>query len=251
MRLINKKVIGIAVAAAGVLAAAFLLLWPVYKEKKTNYMMRQTAIISDQTTMTADLSDEIGNGATEDDQGDFGNANVDFEALQQINPDIVAWIEVDGTSISYPILQSSPDEPEDYYLTHDAEKNESKHGAIYMQKRNDPKFKDFMTVLYGHNMRDGSMFRQLHNFKDNTFLQTHGRIVIHLPNGRKKYYKIISAEITTAENILITYDNFEDEDIAEAYWKNNIGTFDIGHCIVLSTCCGDPTKRLIVAAIEK
>ncbi|MCR5099157.1 MAG: class B sortase [Lachnospiraceae bacterium] len=245
MKSINKKVIGIAVAAAGILAAAFLLLWPAQENKETEEIIQQVAHVSDPVQETQEKEAEASEDTPEEEE-----LSVEFKALKKMNPDIVAWIEVDGTDISYPVLQSSPDEPEDYYLKHDVNKAENKYGAIYMQKRNARDFTDFMTVIYGHNMRDGSMFRQLHNFRDDMFLQNHKKIVIHLPK-EKKEYEIISVQITTAENILDTYDDFTDPDIAEAYWHRIVGKSDPGHLLVLSTCCGEDNKRLLVTAIEK
>lgn len=246
---IKRKVIGIAVAAAGVLAAAIFLLWPRHKAEKTNEMIRES-VIRDQSTVTDDLSVETDNEEETNDHDVFGNMIIDFDKLREKNPDIVAWIEVEGTGISYPVLQSSGDEPEDYYLTHDVDRHDSKHGAIYMQKRNSPQFKDFMTVLYGHNMRDGTMFRQLHNFKDPSFLKERDRIVIYLPNDKKKQYKIVSAEITSDENILDAYDDFKDLDIAEAYRKElEVDEFRTSF-LALSTCCGEKERRLIVYSVE-
>ena len=119
-----------------------------------------------------------------------------------------------------------------------------------MQKRNDPNFKDFMTVLYGHNMRDGSMFRQLHNFRDESFLREHSKIVIHLPDETKEY-EIISAEITTAENILDTYDDFKDFEIIESYWYQTVGSRMPGQLLVLSTCCSVDNRRLVLEATRQ
>ena len=98
-------------------------------------------------------------------------AIADLASVQEKNSDVVAWIKWtgEGSVIDYPVCQSTPDEGEDYYLDHDIEKADSISGAIYMQQVDAPDFSDYITVLYGHNMRNGSMFKGLHNFYDKTY----------------------------------------------------------------------------------
>jgi len=82
---------------------------------------------------------------------------IDFEKLLAINEDVVGWVMVDGTNINYPILQSYDN---NYYLKRDINRHISKSGSIYMDYRNDG-FSDKNTVLYGHNMKNGTMFAEL------------------------------------------------------------------------------------------
>ena len=77
---------------------------------------------------------------------------VDFETLQKENPDIYAWITIPGTDIDYPVVQDSTDNT--YYLNHAADTSLSDSGAIYSEKENAKDFDDYLTVLYGHNMKD-------------------------------------------------------------------------------------------------
>jgi len=82
---------------------------------------------------------------------------IDFEKLLEINEDVVGWIMIEGTNINYPILQSYDN---NYYLRRDINRHISKSGSIYMDYRNDG-FSDKNTVLYGHNMKNGTMFAEL------------------------------------------------------------------------------------------
>lgn len=103
---------------------------------------------------------------------------VDFEALSRINPDVVGWIYIEGTSINYPILLG---EDNDYYLTHmiDGEYNSS--GSIFMDFRNDGSFDEIHTVLYGHHMNNGSMFSDLLNYKKQAYFDEHPTALIMTP----------------------------------------------------------------------
>ena len=81
--------------------------------------------------------------------------SIDFEALQQQNADIYAWIRIPETQIDYPILQHPSDDA--YYLNHTVEGTEGLPGSIYTEKVNSKDFTDFNTVIYGHNMKNGTM----------------------------------------------------------------------------------------------
>lgn len=103
----------------------------------------------------------------ESEAGDDRPEGIDFAELSSINPDIYAWIRIPDTQIDYPVLQR--EENDTYYLRHNSSGRYAFAGSIYTEEANSRDFKDPMTVLYGHNMRDGSMFQNLHFFEDETF----------------------------------------------------------------------------------
>ena len=88
---------------------------------------------------------------------------VKFGELQSVNPDVYAWITVPGTEIDYPILQHPSDNS--YYLMHNIDGSYGYPGCIYTENLNSKDFTDNNTVIYGHNMKNGSMFAQLHKFE--------------------------------------------------------------------------------------
>ena len=103
---------------------------------------------------------------------------VDFESLQAINPDIVAWVTIEGTNIHYPVVQG-PDN--DYYLDHLFDGRESGVGSIFMDYRNAPDLSGRNTVLYGHNLKDGTMLNQITNYNDQSFYEQHPRALLMTP----------------------------------------------------------------------
>lgn len=107
-------------------------------------------------------------------------APVDFEHLCQINPDVVGWLTVPGTAIDYPILHDP--ESNDTYLTNDIEGNKSAAGSIYLDCDNAADFSDYHNVIYGHHMRNGTMFADIMKFRDQEFLESHQTITIYLPD---------------------------------------------------------------------
>lgn len=108
---------------------------------------------------------------------------VDFEALQAINPDVVAWIYLEGTNINYPVVRGTDNS---YYLTHLFDGRSNGAGSIFMDYRNDPALSDRNTVLYGHHMQNGSMFNQITKYKSQAFYDAHPVCLVMTPNGNYK-----------------------------------------------------------------
>ena len=87
--------------------------------------------------------------------------DIGLEKLQRENPDVVAWIVIPDTPISYPVLQGTDNA---FYLKHNWKKERNSGGSIFMECKNNPDFTDFNTLVYGHRMRDSSMFNALRHF---------------------------------------------------------------------------------------
>lgn len=111
-----------------------------------------------------------------------GARKIDFAGLTQVNPQVVGWLEYQGTVIDYPMVQGEDNE---YYLTHLFDNTENKLGAIYLDYRNTPDFSDPLTVVYGHNMDSGDMFADLLKLKDPAFFSAHPKMELYTPD--KKY----------------------------------------------------------------
>ena len=103
-------------------------------------------------------------------------AVVDWEGLWEINPDVYAWISIPGTSIDYPILQHASDNT--YYLNYNIDGSYGYPGCIYTENLNSKDFTDSNTVIYGHNMKNGSMFAGLHQFEDSNFFAQNNKVYI-------------------------------------------------------------------------
>ena len=104
--------------------------------------------------------------------------NVSFDELMEINPDIYAWIYIPNTNVDYPVARSTSDGDDSFYLEHNVYRQYQFSGTIYSEIKNQPDFHDRVTVLYGHNMLNGSMFATLHNFADPDFFEQNNTIFI-------------------------------------------------------------------------
>lgn len=105
---------------------------------------------------------------------------VDFEALEAMNSDIVGWIQIDETKINYPIVQG---ENNSYYLSHLYDKKSNSAGCIYLDYRNKDDFSDRNNVIYGHYVRNGSMFGDLHKYKESDYSLSHPTFQIMTPTA--------------------------------------------------------------------
>jgi len=140
---------------------------------------------------------------------------IDWAKLKASNADIYAWINVPGTPIDYPVMQSATDNS--YYLTHDRYQEENIYGAIYTENINSQNFSDPMTVVYGHNMRDDSMFGSLKNFTDKAFFEENDKIFVSIDTGEELTYQIVAAYKYPAEHILSTFDFTTSEKATEYF----------------------------------
>lgn len=121
--------------------------------------------------------------------------SLDLEALQAVNSDVIGWIMIPGTEISYPIVQG-PDN--DYYLDHTWDGQPNAAGAVFMEASHAADFSDFSTILYAHNLRSGAMFTALHNYKEPTFWEDHPFVYIVTETGSFRYriYAAYEADVT-------------------------------------------------------
>lgn len=140
---------------------------------------------------------------------------IDFEALKKVNDEIYAWVYIPNTNVDYPILQSKTSDF--FYIDHDVYKNYQFAGSIYTESLNLRDFSDRNTVLYGHNMADGSMFANLHKYEDKKFFDENQYIYVYLP-GRKLTYQVVSAYVYDSRHLLNSF-HLDDDEVFEDYLK--------------------------------
>ena len=98
---------------------------------------------------------------------------IQVKTLQETNPDIVGWLEIENTSINYPVLQGTDNE---YYMTHNYKKEKSKNGSIFLNKDYDWNIPSNNLLIYGHNLNNGTMFQELLKYSDESFYINHPTI---------------------------------------------------------------------------
>ena len=129
---------------------------------------------------------------------------IDFKKLKSQNQDIAGWIYIRGTTIDYPIVQGKDNEE---YLHQDFNKKKSSSGTIFLDNNCKKDFTSDNNIIYGHHMKNGTMFAQLLKFREKSFLKKHNEIMIFTPD-RTIHLKVISAYAQKAQNkIPVTFAN--------------------------------------------
>lgn len=185
--------------------------------------------------------------------------NIDFDALKEENEDIYAWLYIPGVEIDYPILQHPTDDA--YYLDHNLDGSSGLPGVIYTETVNQKDFTDPHTVIYGHNMNNGTMFGALHKYEDRQVFDENQFIYIYTPE-KVFVYQIFAAYEYNAVHLIYNFD-LDNPEIFQNYLEQIFETrsmnanirqdaeVDSDHRIVtLSTCVrGKKNMRYLVQGV--
>jgi sortase B len=131
-----------------------------------------------------------------------------FKKLLLTNEDIVGWLRIDNTKIDYPVLQS---EDNDFYLTHDIQKDKNVNGSIFMDYRNNIETNNRHIIVYGHNMKNRTMFTSLLNYESRWYLEQHPIIEFDTLYGNEKW-EIFSVHFTNTDYDYIKTDFIDDDE---------------------------------------
>lgn len=140
----------------------------------------------------ADIA-SMGNQTVSDQAAESYQMDIDWDALREVNPDIVGWLQIPDTVVDYPVVQGKDN---DYYLHHDFEGNSSSFGCLFMDYACAADLSGWNTLIYGHHMRNGSMLATLVDYTDPGFLEAHPYVYYATPDGvthRLKVFCVVKA----------------------------------------------------------
>lgn len=165
---------------------------------------------------------------------------VDFEALSEINPDIVAWIYIEDTKINYPVVQGDDNQ---YYLKRLFDGKWNSAGCIFLDSRNEPDFSDRNSIIYGHHMKNGTMFSGLTEYKKQEFYEGHPTVLIMTPeqNIRVEIFAgyVASVEDNAWEIAMgsdVEFENWLEEAKDRSCFKSVVAPAVTDRIVTLSTC---------------
>lgn len=169
-------------------------------------------------------------------------AEMNLEALQEINPDTAGWIAIPGTTLSYPLVQS---EDNQFYLNHNWKKESNLSGAIFLECTNHRDFSDFHTLIYGHRMRDNSMFGLLKYYQNRDYWKEHPDFYV-VVGGNICRYTIFAAHETSITGPVYRLDleekGLEEEFVRYCIDSSVLSTDSVPErgkkIVTLSTCTG-------------
>lgn len=173
-------------------------------------------------------------------EGEVPPITVDFSELQKAGEDIIGWIYCEGTVINYPVLQG---EDNMFYLHHSYDGASSMAGSIFVDSDNLPGFADANTIIYGHHMKDKSMFATLEYWADQEYYEEHPVMWLLTP---EQNYKIVLFSGYNTPAVSDTYTIFPDpgkkmDDYLQSCagksdFKADVALDKEGHYVLLSTC---------------
>ena len=172
---------------------------------------------------------------------------VDWKALKKVNPDVQGWLYQKGTVINYPVVQGTDN---DTYLHTRFDKQWSGGGTLFVDCRMEKDFKGFNSIIYGHHMKDGSMFRSIRGYtKEDGYYDKHKTLELATPHGN--YHLVVfSAFITKAtdeDTYKMTYDEAEKQAYIDRAWerselpitRDSVDVTKNDRLVTLSTCAYD------------
>ena len=213
-------ILGVIVLAAG---GYLFQVWEDYHEASAGYQKLQKFIIE-----KPDVEKDSKGQPKKQEEPEENLPEIDFDGLREMNEDIVAWIQIPGIGVDYPVVQGKDNE---HYLHYTFDGKANKAGSIFLDYRNRADFTDSKVILYGHNMKDGSMFSNLKKYRDASLRKEQGRVLIYLPG------KVLECEIVECRQVSVkdsVYDVAKEEER------------DIPERIILSTCSSSSNVRLVL-----
>ena len=187
---------------------------------------------------------------------------IDFSVTAESNDDIYAWMRIPGTNVDYPLLQSGEGDPEDFYLDHNVDRSAGYPGCVYSQLFNSKDFSDPVTIFYGHNMKNGTIFATLHRYEDQSFFDENPYIFVYTPEQELVY--AVYASYYYSDKLIPYYFNYFGNESDFTDYLTEIETYGSGdsdhirdgiepdassHIITLSTCNATGSARYLVQGV--
>ncbi len=168
--------------------------------------------------------------------------DIDLNALREVNTDVIAWIYIPDSEISYPLLKSE-DNAEYLKLTWDGQY--SRAGSIFMERRSSVDFSDFHTIIYGHNLQDGKMFSSLMEHRKQEYFDSHSRVYIVTDNAILRYeaFSAYVADVVSDSYRLLFDDDEHKQSVIDFYLERSEVESELypgaeDKILSLSTCTG-------------
>lgn len=213
-------------------------IYEYFSEEKANKDLNNRLIDSAITYN----KNQIKNDSSEN-KDEFLPISVDFNKLKKENKDIVGWIYLDNTKINYPVVQASDN---NYYLRRLVNGKSNRAGSIFMDYRNNPNLDDNNTIIYGHNMKNSTMFGTLLEYKEQSYYDNH-KSIYYFTEDKNYIIEIFAGFTTSADSEIYNLNkDISKSDIQELINKSDFKSdidlenlADMNKIITLSTCSYD------------
>ena len=256
-RKVNEKRRDLALAVSGVvvlIAAGVLIVTSLeyHRSERTYEKANKTFVQETQQLPTVTDKTETVNA---ENTVWWDEASVEMDTLSEEYPDVIGWIYFENEDISYPIMYSGDNTK---YLSTSYNGEKAKAGAIFLDGESTPDFSDPHSLIYGHNMRDLSMFGKLRYYKtDASYYDEHQYFQIFTKDGVYRYQIFAYEEVPDSHDVFWVYgkdpegmwDMLQDIE-GGSYRQTGIEATESDHVITLATCTSKEDRRLIVSALR-
>lgn len=227
----------------------FIILFIVSAINILNYIKdsKENQKVFDEITKDIEIQ-EMPNDSMED-----NNYIIDFESLSQKNSDVVGFLKVSGTDIEQVVVQSKDN---NYYLSHNFEKKQNSAGWIFVDYRNNLDSTDKNIIIYGHNMKNGTMFSSLKNVLNSEWKENEeNRYITFITESENTIYEVFSVYQIENEDYYIKtnfkgneFNTFINTMKNRSKYNFNVDVSDNDKILTLSTCGNNNKHRVILHA---
>jgi len=244
----------------GVLCYGLYQLWTFGNEDKREARVReQMSEFKPVRAQAADLSANANNDESGENKHEASvPVNPSLAAARLLNADIVGWVTVDGTRIDYPFVQADDN---DYYLRRNIHGSSSQAGTPFLDYRCAPDLSDHSAIIYGHNMKSGTMFADITRYANADFFNSNQTGTLFLPDATY-HIEIFAYMVVSSDDSLVYHTGYSDPFYRQRrleYLQENAGRWRGGVAdasdilLVLSTCAYDyrEARHVIIARLEK
>ena len=180
-------------------------------------------------------------------------ASVDLDKVKEQNEDVIGWLYFENEDLSYPILFSGDDEK---YLRTTLDGGSATAGSIFLEGQNTPDFSDSHTIIYGHNMKNLSMFGKLKYYKQDGYYEEHPFFQIITDDAKYRYQIFAYSDVEADSSVFSvpfsdneSFQTFIDQMYRDSYKSTGVTATSADKIITLSTCSSDD-KRFVVHAVR-
>ncbi len=245
------------VLIVGALIYIVSILWG-YRESENEYANLEQEVFGVVEEAPAEISEEVPE-ETADIEAEVILSEEDrsilagIQRLHEENEEVIGWIKFDTMDISYPIMQAKDN---DYYLDHMYSGEENSAGSIFMEASNMPDFSDYHTIVYGHNMKNGSMFGSLKNYKTKDHYKGNEYFTVYTLDSVYRYQIFAYYDISMYGDIYNNqfgpddyFGQFIDKMVKRSYYDTGVRPVKTDRILTLSTC-STQGNRFVVNAVR-
>ena len=236
-----KAIIIILAAVLGLLLVVIFLRVFTYYQAEKEY--EEISKISEEVPVVQ--------GVVEETKPEIAKLNQKLEGQKEVNEDIIGWITLEDSKIDYPIVKGENNE---YYMNHTVLGTENPAGAIFMETLNKDDFSDIVTFVYGHRMKDGSMFGNLKHYTDKEYWEVHREFQISTYQDNRIYeiFSVHRADVTDSTFQIFfeageEYERYLQEQKNVSFYETGVNVSKEDQIVILVTCAYDvQTERIVV-----